>query len=55
MIVHQIRPDERADGAQVAHAPDQLAAGQVHVVDGQHRDPFQAIGAVAGELVDPVV
>ena len=55
MAVHQIRPDERAHGPELTHAPHELAAGQVHVVHRQHRDPLQLVRAVGAELVDPVV
>ena len=55
VAVHQVRADERSDGAQLAHAPHELAAGEVHVVHGQHRDELQPIGAVPAELVNPVV
>ena len=53
--VHEVRPDERPDGAEVPHAAHQLAAGQVDVVHGQHRHELQLVGAVLAELVDPVV
>src|SRR5262245_59751770 len=55
VAVHQIRPDERADRAELPHAPDELAGGQVHVVHRQHRDELQPLRAVLAELVDPVV
>ena len=55
MAVDEIRPDERADRAQLAHAAHELAAGQVHVVHRQHRHELQPVGAVLAELVDPVV
>ena len=53
--VHEIRPHERADGAELAHAAHELAAGQVHVVHGQHRHELQTLRAVFTELVDPVI
>jgi hypothetical protein len=53
--VHEVGPDEGADRAELAHASDQLAAGDVHVVEGQHRHELEALGTVAAELMDPVV
>ncbi len=55
VAVDQVRPDERPDRAQLAHAPVQLAAGQVHVVHRQHGHELEPLGAVPAELVDPVV
>ena len=55
VAVHEVRPEGRSDRAELPHAPDQLPAGQVHVVHGQHRDEFQPRRAVLAEVVDPVV
>src|SRR5262249_4066954 len=45
----------RADRAQLFHAADELARGQVYVVDRQHRHELQPLRAELAELVDPVV
>ena len=55
VAVHQIRPNEGPDGAELPDAPHELPARQVDVVHGQHRDELQALGAVLAEVVDPVV
>ncbi len=55
VAVHEVGPDEGADGSELLDAPKQLPAGEVHVVDGQHGHELQSLGTVLAEVVDPVV
>ena len=53
--VDVIRPHESADRAVFVDAAQQLGAGQVDVVDRQHRRHLELVRAVLDEVVDPVV
>ena len=44
-----------ADGAELAHAPHKLLAGEVNVVDRQHARRLQAVRAMAAKVVEPIV